>query len=123
MCPSAPPPPPARTRLWVALVVVAFLLGIAGFPVARIVQRMLHQAPGAESRRVAPARTALQALGLAEGWVDGSLADVSSLVGAPAVIVVWSDTDPASLRALGVADGWRVAAGRWGLRVIGVHAP
>jgi hypothetical protein len=122
MCPSATPPPPARTRLWVSLVIVVFVLGIAGFPVARIVQRALRRTPAAEPGR-APARSAADALRLAEGWVDGSAADAAALAGAPTVIVVWSDADPASLRALGVADGWRVAAERWGLHVIGVHAP
>jgi hypothetical protein len=106
----------------VLLVAAAFLLGIAGFPMARLVQRALRRAPGAEPRR-APARSATDALGLAEGWVDGSAADVAALGGAPVVIVVWSDADPASLRALGVADGWRQAGERWGLHVIGVHAP
>lgn len=46
-----------------------------------------------------------------------------SLAGHPVVLVVWSDTDPRSLDLLPVADGWRRAYGRYGLRVIGVHTP
>ncbi len=74
---------------------------------------------------LAPAHppVALDALDDASGWLNGGPGVADSLRGAPALIVVWSDTDPLSLAALPQAQGWLDAYGRYGLRVVGVHVP
>ena len=68
-----------------------------------------------------PARP-LAALTEASGWLPRAL-PVESLGGHVVVLVVWSDTEPLSLRLLREADSWQQAYGRFGLRVVGVHEP
>jgi hypothetical protein len=105
------------------MVVVAGLIGLGYLPVSRIMHRMrggdMRVAPQAPS---APGALA-NSLALARGWVNGTAESEVSLAGHPSVALVWSDTDPASLRALAAAESWHAAYARWGVRVIGVHAP
>ena len=64
----------------------------------------------------------LVALGEASGWIASPL-PVDSLRGRVVVLIVWSDTEPLSLRLLREAEAWQQAYGRFGLRVVGVHEP
>jgi hypothetical protein len=116
-------PPTKRARALTAIIVVAGLIGLGYLPVSRIMHRMR-----AGDTRVAPQAPSApgamgNALALARGWVNGSAESEASLSGHPSVALVWSDTDPASLRALAAAETWRAAYARWGVRVVGVHAP
>ena len=59
----------------------------------------------------------------AAGWINGPPLGADSLRGRPIVLVLWSDTDPRSLRALADAEAWHQAYARYGVRVIGIHTP
>lgn len=56
-------------------------------------------------------------------WLNSGPLPPDSLRGHPAVIVLWSDTDPECLRELPDIQTWHQAYGRYGVRVIGVHEP
>lgn len=56
-------------------------------------------------------------------WLQSKPPATDSLRDAPAVVVVFSDTDPVALRALPALETWHEAYGRFGVRVIGVHQP
>ncbi|MFN8587408.1 MAG: hypothetical protein U0704_06360 [Candidatus Eisenbacteria bacterium] len=78
--------------------------------------------PGLRSSAPAGAR-ALPSLREAQGWLQSEPLAAADLPGAPAVLVLWSDTDPAALAALPVLEAWKRAWSRWGVRVIAVHEP
>ena len=59
----------------------------------------------------------------ATAWLNGGPLTSDSLRGRTTVIMVWSDTDPRSLRALPEVESWHRAYARFGVRVIGVLAP
>lgn len=59
----------------------------------------------------------------AAGWVNGGPWSADSLRSSVAALVYWSETDPASERALADAEAWRRAYGRFGVRVLGIHTP
>ncbi|HYM81194.1 MAG TPA: hypothetical protein VEY91_07255 [Candidatus Limnocylindria bacterium] len=65
----------------------------------------------------------LPSLADAEGWLNSGPLTADSLRGRPVLIVLWRDTDPASLRAVKRAQGWHEGYARFGLRVVGVHLP
>lgn len=65
----------------------------------------------------------LTALRTVEGWLEGDGSVLDSLAAGPAVIAIWSDTDPRCLEGLPRVQGWHVAYRRYGVRVIGVHDP
>lgn len=102
-------PPRFRAPLIVALVVV---LGV----VAWVLFLRSRGTPEPLPDRAPPR------LEEAAGWLGPPLPS-DSLAGVPSVFVVWSDTDPASPDVLHEAEGWHLAYARFGLRVIGVHAP
>jgi thiol-disulfide isomerase/thioredoxin len=56
-------------------------------------------------------------------WLNGEPLPPDSLRGRPAVVAVWSDTDPECLRELPAIQAWHQAYGRYGVRVVGVHEP
>lgn len=64
-----------------------------------------------------------QALAGASGWLNGGAVAADSLRGRVVVLVIWSDTDPGSLRVLPEAEAWSMAYGRYGVRVLGAHVP
>lgn len=65
----------------------------------------------------------LPSLQAATAWLNGGPLPPDSLRGHPTVIALWSDTDPACLRALPAIESWHEAYERYGVRVIGVHEP
>lgn len=66
---------------------------------------------------------AVRALAGATGWLNGSPISTDSLRGRVVVLVLWSDTDPVSLKVLPEAEAWRRAYEPMGVRVLGVHVP
>src|SRR5258705_9745759 len=68
-----------------------------------------------------PAR--LPRFGAATAWLNRGTFAPESLSGHPAVVVLWSDTDPRALEALPHAQSWWQAYARYGVRVLGVHSP
>jgi hypothetical protein len=56
-------------------------------------------------------------------WVNGTPETAESLRGHVVAYVVWTESEPSSLRLLPEAESWHQAYARYGLRVIGVHAP
>jgi hypothetical protein len=54
-------------------------------------------------------------------WLQGEPASADSL--GPAIVVVFSDTDPVALRALPTLEMWHEAYARFGVRIAGVHQP
>lgn len=116
-------PRPRRLRNYLIFVPIITIIGLAYVPVGRIIHRMrVGDARVASPGPSAPGALA-NSLAFARGWVNGAAENGASLAGHPSVALVWSDTDPASLRALATAETWRTAYARWGVRVIGVHAP
>jgi hypothetical protein len=65
----------------------------------------------------------LPPLDAAEGWLNGGPVAGDSLAGGPAVVVLWRDTDPASVRAALRAQAWHAAYRRYGVHVVGLHVP
>jgi hypothetical protein len=59
----------------------------------------------------------------ASAWLNGGPLTRDSLAHHPTVLYVWSDTDPLSLEMMQQVQGWQMAYGRYGVRVIGIHAP
>ncbi len=103
-------------RPWVLLVVIA---AIAGVVTVRFAPRLVPglRAPGA------PAPAQLPSLDRAVAWRGSAPLPADSLRGRPVALLVWEDTDPRSLAALAVADGWHRAFAPFGARVIAVHSP
>ncbi|MEO5989911.1 MAG: hypothetical protein ABIU54_04650 [Candidatus Eisenbacteria bacterium] len=65
----------------------------------------------------------LPSLALATGWIGGDSLAADALAGHPTLVLVWSDTDPRSLEALQVAEGWHRAFTPLGCRIVAVHSP
>jgi hypothetical protein len=63
------------------------------------------------------------AVAQASGWMFGGPLTADSLSGHVGVWIVWSDTDAPSLSMLSQAEAWSEAYARYGVRVVGVHAP
>jgi hypothetical protein len=59
----------------------------------------------------------------AAGWVNGGPWTSDTLRAGVSALVYWSETDPASERALADAEAWRRAYGRYGVHVLGIHTP
>jgi len=59
----------------------------------------------------------------AEGWLNGGPLDADSLRGSIVVLAVFSDTHPTALEALPQLEAWHEAYARFGVRIVGVHAP
>jgi len=78
--------------------------------------------PGLGRLPAASARQ-LPSLGLATGWIGADSLAASALQGHPALVLVWSDTDPRSNEALLVAERWHRAFTPLGCRIVAVHAP
>jgi hypothetical protein len=104
-----------RSRLALVLV-LGFVLALLVVLVAPHLER--RTAPN----RWAGARDPIAALADASGWL-GDAVPADSLRGHVVLLVVWSDSDPLSMRSLRDADAWQRAYGRFGLRVVGVHVP
>ncbi len=56
-------------------------------------------------------------------WVNGAPLTAESLRGRMVALVVWTESEPQSLELLPEAEAWHRAYARYGVRVIGVHAP
>lgn len=59
----------------------------------------------------------------ADGWLVGGPMTADSLAGRISVLVVFSSVHPTTPAALPIAQAWHDAYARYGVRVIGVHAP
>ena len=70
-----------------------------------------------------PPASPVAAVAQASGWMFGGPLTADSLRGHVGVWIVWSDTDAPSLSVLSEAEAWSEAYARYGLRVVGVHAP
>jgi hypothetical protein len=57
------------------------------------------------------------------GWLNGGPLTPDSLRGRVVALALWSDTDPGCLANLPAVEVWRQAYARYGVRVVGVHAP
>ena len=68
------------------------------------------------------ARASRPSLAGVRGWL-GTPLDDDSLAGRPVAMLLWTATDPRSLEALAVLDGWAHAYEPAGVRVFAVHAP
>jgi len=106
---------PSRS-LATLFVAVALALALATALVAP------HFFPGLRPRpstgtRLLPSLTRVQA------WFNTAPLAPDSLHRRPVALVLWSDTDPAGLAALPVAEAWHRAYGPLGARVIAVHVP
>ncbi len=107
----------ASVRRALLLAVGLLLIAVVLIPARRHLARR-------ESRRGAESTVSVaSALSLAPAWLGGRAPARDSLAGHPVAVLVWSDTDPLSLDALAAAEGWHEAYARFGIRVIGVHAP
>jgi hypothetical protein len=76
--------------------------------------------PPAPKRAAAPER--LPALP-ADGWHHGGPLTADSLGGSIVVLAVFSDTHPSTYETLPRLEQWHEAYARFGVRVVGVHAP
>lgn len=103
-----------RVLLGAALFVVACVLVTVA-----VAPRLLPGLRPASS----PVARALPSLREAQGWLQSEPLSAADLPGAPAVLVLWSDTDPRALAALPVLEAWKRAWSRYGVRVIAVHEP
>ena len=56
-------------------------------------------------------------------WHNSAPLGPDSLKGHPVALLLWTDTDPRALAALGVAEAWHRAYAPSGIRVIAVHEP
>jgi hypothetical protein len=56
-------------------------------------------------------------------WRNSAPLGPDSLKGHPVALLLWSDTDPRALAALGVAEAWHRAYAPYGIRVIALHEP
>lgn len=110
----------ARARLFV---IAAIVLAAAGALIA--LRFPLRGAPPPAADVVPPPVQVdvTHAFDGAIGWLHGDVHVVDSLRAHPAVIVIWSDTDPRCLEGLPVVETWRQAYGRYGVRVVSVYAP
>lgn len=59
----------------------------------------------------------------ATGWIGADSLAAGALTGHPTLVLVWSDTDPRSVEALQVAEGWHRAFTPLGCRIVAVHSP
>ena len=66
---------------------------------------------------------ALPTLSRISTWHNSAPLTPDSLKGHPVAMLVWTDTDPRALAALGVAEAWYRAYAPYGIRVIAVHEP
>lgn len=105
-----------RSRL---LATVAFVVAAVGLTVW-LAPRVI---PGLRSG--APPRAAAGHLPRLDApvWLNAPASQADSLPGHVVALLVWCDTDPASLAALPVVEAWRAGYGRLGARVLSVHAP
>lgn len=106
---------PARSRILVFTILGLVLLGI-------VVWRVRRES-GTIAAHPVVSPDPIPLLAGATGWLNGTPATADSLRGGPVLILVWSDTDPVSLRVLPDVQSWQQAYGRFELRVIGVHMP
>jgi hypothetical protein len=58
-----------------------------------------------------------------KAWLNRGSFAPESLAGHPAVVVLWSDTNPSALDVLPLVQSWWQAYSRYGVRVLGVHSP
>ena len=79
-----------------------------------------HVLPGLRTAP-APRPGELPALARLVAWRGGGPLTADSLRGRPVALLLWSETDPRSLAALGIADAWHRAFAPLGARVIAVH--
>lgn len=56
-------------------------------------------------------------------WLNGGPLPPDSLRGHVVALALWSDTDPGCLANLPAVEAWHQAYARYGVRVVGVHAP
>jgi thiol-disulfide isomerase/thioredoxin len=108
----------SRPRLILAAIVVLIALGIIAAPRLPRFARV----PSEGATQVAQVDV-VEALRVGSGWLNGDRTVLDSLKGSPAVIAVWSDTDPRCLEQLPRVEGWHQAYRRYGVHVIGVYAP
>lgn len=90
----------------------------AGAALARLGIEWPVESPAASDR----ALERLPALPVA-GWHAGGPLTADSLAGAIVVLAVFSDTHPGTFEVLPVLERWHEAYARFGVRVVGVHAP
>jgi hypothetical protein len=76
-----------------------------------------------EAEQSSPPLAKLPSLDGATGWLNGGPLTGDSIAGRPVVLFIWSDTDPRSLERLPMIQGWHDAYARYGVRIVGVHAP
>jgi hypothetical protein len=108
----------SRSRLILAAAAVLVAAGIAA------VLRLPRFAPASTEQTTRVARAdVVAALRSASAWLNGDRAVADSLDAGPAVVAIWSDTDPRCLDGLPRVEGWYQAYRRYGVRVVGVYAP
>lgn len=107
----------AALRVLAVFVVVGALL----FAATRyLANRLLPEPASVAAEAALVGRTMPDLAGLA--WLRGESA-ADTIAGAPAVVAVFSDTDPVALRVLPMLQTWHEAYARFGVRIIGVHQP
>ncbi len=103
---------------------LAFLLAALAIVVALAATLYLGPrfVPGL-GRLAQPPERQLPSLALATGWIGADSLAAGALSGHPTLVLVWSDTDPRSIEALEVAEGWHRAFTPLGCRIVAVHSP
>lgn len=104
-------------RLVPAALALAIVL-VAAFAVWRLAPRLL---PGLGAG-APPAATLPELPPVATGW-NGAAAAARALVGHPAVVLLFSDTDPGARPALAAMQAWQSAYAPLGVRVLAVRVP
>jgi len=106
---------------------LAFIIGVAflivAFSAGAWLLRYGPEGPDRAGPQMVRSDSRLPRLDGAEGWINGHPLTPDSLQGHPTVLMLWSDTDPASLESLPWAESWYRAYAPFGVRVIGVHLP
>ncbi len=108
---------PMRSRWLASLFVVLVSVGIMA-----LIWWAPHVMPGLRTPP-APRPGRLPSLSRLVAWQGGGPFTDDSLRGRPVAMLVWYDTDPASLAALDIADAWHRAFAPLGARVFAVHVP